>query len=171
MKHYLIPGLAAVFLVGAAAVCFAGENTDAGKKIVIALKTDDFEIPETDISHLAIGDAETIMTDSGRTIDLLRTADGVEVYVDGELLEPSLAGDGEMLHERVEVVCDGDDACEEMHWTTGDGEDIDLDGLQGEGHKAIMIHEAHAGADGSAQPSPGEHEEKVIVIRKEVRSD
>ena len=48
-------------------------------------------VADTDISHLGVGDAETIYTESGKTIDLLRTEDGVEVYVDGELL-------GEPLH-------------------------------------------------------------------------
>jgi hypothetical protein len=41
--------------------------------MVIALQTDDFELAETDISDLEIGDAETIYTESGKTIDLLRT--------------------------------------------------------------------------------------------------
>ncbi len=55
--------------------------------MVIALNTDDFNLHETDISELTIGESQTIGTDSGKVIDLLRTADGVEVYIDGELLD------------------------------------------------------------------------------------
>ena len=74
------------------------ENTE---KMVIALKTDDFNLMETDVSDLAIGEAQTIETDSGKVIDILRTADGVELYIDGELLEMDFAGEGlhEDLHE------------------------------------------------------------------------
>ena len=50
------------------------------------------QLHETDLSHLEPGDGETIMTDSGKRIDLLRTLDGVEIYIDGELLDlPELA--------------------------------------------------------------------------------
>ena len=31
-----------------------------------------------------LGESQTIETNNGKVIDLLRTADGVEIYVDGE---------------------------------------------------------------------------------------
>ena len=98
MIHKLILLLAvAVFTLGSASLS-AGED-----KMVIALTTDDFELAETDVSDLEIGDSETIYTQSGKTIDLLRTADGIEIYVDGELLElGSLHGEGH--HEKVIII-------------------------------------------------------------------
>ena len=71
---------------------------DTTEKIIIKLKTHEFAIAETDISNLQVGEAETIYTDNGKTIDLLRTIDGVEIYVDGEMLElPEMGDTG--LHE------------------------------------------------------------------------
>ena len=135
MIHKLILLLTvAVFTLGAAALS-AGED-----KMVIALTTDDFELAETDVSDLEIGDSETIYTQSGKTIDLLRTADGIEIYVDGELLELGLDGEEgiheghHIVHQHVEVDCDTEEDCDL---------DIELGSLHGEGHheKVIIIKE------------------------------
>ena len=135
MIHKLILLLAiAVFTLGAASLS-AGED-----KMVIALTTDDFELAETDVSNLEIGDSETIYTQSGKTIDLLRTADGIEVYVDGELLELGLDGEEgiheehHIVHQYVEVDCDTEEDCDM---------DLELGSLHGEGHheKVIIIKE------------------------------
>lgn len=145
MKHYLRPflTLAALVLLTATAA-----QVTAGEKMVIALKTDDFELAETDISEMAIGEAQTIETDSGTVLDILRTADGAEVYVDGELLEMDL-GDAQ-LHEKhtierhVEIICDDGEECdkhvivhaaddsEHPEWVTADGENVFV-------HKEIEI--------------------------------
>jgi hypothetical protein len=135
MKHYLRPvfALAVLLLLTAISV-----QAVAGGKMVIALKTDDFELSETDISELAVGEAQTIETESGKVIDILRTADGADIYVDGELLEMNF--DDEGLHEEhVEIVCDDD-------------EDLDLEELHeshqsGEGHKVIVIKKAIVSED------------------------
>lgn len=116
------------------------------EKMVVALATDDFELAETDVSHLAVGEVETIHTESGQIIDILRTGDGLEIYVDGELVDaggPGLHEERRVVQKRVEVICDGDEVdCEEMVWTS-DGEDLDLDALHGEDHesKVIVIRE------------------------------
>ena len=96
-----------------AGIAFAGDK----EKIVIGLKTNDFEVAETDISNLTIGESETIVTESGKIIDLMRTADGVEVYVDGELMDmphlAEMAADGSghhKMHERVVIECEVDEA-------------------------------------------------------------
>ena len=145
MKHYLRPflALAALVLLTATAV-----QVTAGEKMVIALKTDNFELAETDISEMAIGESQTIETDSGTVIDILRTTDGAEVYVDGELLEMDL-GDAQ-LHEKhtierhVEIICDDEEECdkhvivhavddsEHPEWVTADGENVFI-------HKEIEI--------------------------------
>ena len=82
MKHCL----KTVFTLAAFALIATG-SVYAETEMVIALKTDKFELTETDISTLAIGEARTIETDSGSVIDILRTADGADIYVDGELLK------------------------------------------------------------------------------------
>ena len=124
----------AVFTLGAASLS-AGED-----KMVIALTTDDFELAETDVSNLEIGDSETIYTQSGKTIDLLRIVDGIEIYVDGELLELGLDGEEgiheehHIVHQYVEVDCDTEEDCDM---------DLELGSLHGEGHheKVIIIKE------------------------------
>jgi hypothetical protein len=177
MNRTLILTLAFTFLLsGAQAVCAGGDEADGQKQIVIALTTDEFELTETDISHLAVGEAETIRTGSGKTIDLLRTVDGVEIYVDGELLDMGLQGLGEsvdpdVIHKHIEIQCDDDsDECETWAWHS-DG-DIDLEALHGEEHGVITIHRGHA--DGEHEISitedvdvhAGGHGRKIIVVRK-----
>lgn len=137
-----------------AAIVFAGYALAEEKhKMVIQLKTSDFELAETDISNLEIGESETIVTESGKTIDLLRTAEGVEVYVDGELLDTPKMGDHEMhhgdhdgkvmkKHKRVVIECDADgedSGCGKDMVFIGDG-DFDIEALHadGEAHKVIV---------------------------------
>jgi hypothetical protein len=145
-----------IFVLGTGSL-LAGEHPEHSVEhenmMVIALKTDDFELAETDVSHLEIGDAETIYTQSGKTIDLLRTAEGIEIYVDGELLETGLEGeDGiheghHIVHKRVEVECESDEECEELVWISDD-EDIDMESMHGE-----------------------DHHEKIIIIKKKTESN
>ena len=139
MKHYLRPVFALVVLLLLTAISV---QAVAGGKMVIALKTDDFELAETDISELAVGEAQTIETESGTVIDILRTADGADIYVDGELLEMNFDDAGlhevHVMEEHVEIVCDDD-------------EDLDLEEL----------HESHQSGEGH----------KVIVIKKEIVSE
>ena len=128
MKHYLCPifTLAAFALLATTSVLAENDY-----KMVIALKTDNFELTETDISTLAIGESQTIETDDGKVIDILRTADGAEIYVDGELLEINF--DDEMLHEglhethmirkHVEVICDDQEECDNHVMIIADGVD------------------------------------------------
>jgi hypothetical protein len=165
MRNFITLIAIGLFLLAANPVKAGDEpESTVDRKIVIALTTDDFELGETDISHLAVGDAETIVTDSGKTIDLLRTEDGVEIYVDGELLDL----DDEALHEekhvvkkRVEVICDDEDDCENMVWITDDA-DLDLDMLHEDGeHGVIMIHEGGHDLDIHTD----EEHEKVIIIK------
>ena len=135
MIHKLILLLAVVVFTLGAASLSAGEDA-----MVIALKTDDFELAETDISDLKIGDAETIYTESGKTIDLLRTAEGIEIYVDGELLEMDFNGEEgiheghHIVHQHIEVDCDTEEDCDV---------DIEMESLHGENHheKVIIIKE------------------------------
>lgn len=126
MKHYMkvIFSLAALALLAAASV-----QAQSVEKMVIALKTDDFEMTQTDVSDLAIGESQTIETDSGKVIDILRTADGVELYIDGELLEMDFDGEGlheeHMIQKHVEIICDDDEECDKNVFVfTGDDNDM-----------------------------------------------
>ena len=146
MKHYM-----KAFFSSAVLALLAATSVQAGseEKLVIALKTGDFELQETDVSELVIGESQTIETDSGKIIDILRTADGVELYLDGELLEMNFSGQG--LHEdhivqkHVEIICDDEESsCSKDVVIISDGEDFDLEELHeirgdGENHKIIVI--------------------------------
>ena len=191
MKKTLIC-LAASLSIIAAAPLAAGEDAEVVKeeKIVIALSTDDFTIEETDLGHLAVGDAETIVTDSGKTIDLLRTEDGIEVYVDGELLDMHGAHEEHHAVHKIKVVCDGDEAdCDELTWISEHG-DFDITKYTDGDHKFIVVHgegeewdveslpegphEAHGTVHVIRKHGDGEHVEfhqerdrEVIIIRKE----
>ena len=66
MKHFLKPVLT---LVSIAVFTAMSVQADTQEKVVIAVKSNDFELTETDISALAIGQAQTIETEGGRVID------------------------------------------------------------------------------------------------------
>ena len=196
MKHYLRPVFALAMLL---LLTVISVQAATGEKMVIALKTDDFELAETDISELAVGEAQTIETESGTVIDILRTTGGADIYVDGELLEMNF--DDEGLHEEhvmekhVEIVCDDDEECSEhvivlggddshnSEWVTADGENVFI-------HKEVEItctddEDTTACSDRMIWISDDEnidleelHEShqsgeghKVIVIKKEIVSE
>lgn len=197
MKHTIF-FLAAILMSLAATTALAGEDAEkvVEEKIVIALSTDDFEIEETDLSHLAVGDAETIVTESGKTIDLLRTEDGVEVYIDGELLE--IGGAHEERHQvhKIKIVCDDEeeDCAENLTWLSESG-DIDFESLHDGDHKVFVIkgedgedidveilgdgpHEAHGTVhivkkfeDVEFDELHEGHEREVIIIKKKVEDE
>jgi len=158
MKTLLKTILALATFVILAATTVQAENQ---KKMIVALKTSDFELTETDISSLAVGEAQTIETESGRVIDILRTVDGAEIYVDGELLEMNFDDDAlhenhmvskhVFIHKEIELSCTDDEegtSCSDKTIWVSDNGDIDLE----------EIHEKHS--SGNAH--------KVIVIRKEI---
>ena len=168
MKHFLKPVLALASFAVFCTTPVQADTLEKPEKLVIALKTNDFELTETDVSELAIGQAQTIETESGRVIDILRTADGVEIYVDGELLEMNAenvdqpdAGNHVFIHNEIELSCTHDDeegtSCDEHVIWTSDGEEIDHEELH-EMHKDLEVS-----GDGK--------EHKVIVIKKEIVSE
>jgi hypothetical protein len=145
MKGYLNP----IFALTTIALLAAGNiQADTEEKMIIALKTDDFEMTETDVSSLAIGESQTIETDSGKVIDLLRTADGMEIYVDGELLEMSFDSEGlheesshggHMIEKHVEIVCDNDEECDKNVFVMK-GDDTDISSFVTDSGENIIIH-------------------------------
>jgi len=147
MKHCLKPFFA---LTMTALLMTSSVQAETEEKMVIALKTDSFDLVETDISTLAVGEAKTIETESGKVIDILRTIDGAEIYVDGELLEVNFENEGlheeHMIRKHVEVHCDHEEECNKhivIH-AHGDNEEFDIEELHkqhadGEGHRVIVI--------------------------------
>ncbi len=112
MKHFF---KLVLILAPIALLAVTSTPADNSEKMVIALKTDNFETTEADISSLAIGESQTIETESGKLIDILRTNEGVEIYVDGELLDMTFNKEG--LHEQhlfkkhIELACDAEEQC------------------------------------------------------------
>lgn len=98
-----------------AAAAFTTSSIQAGdeEKVIIEVETDSFKLAATDVSSLAVGESKTIETESGEVIDILRTLDEFEIYVNGELLDLGLHHDPEaelhMITKRVQVVCDEED--------------------------------------------------------------
>ncbi len=131
MKHKSNPGLRTLlstsiflmmsgFLFGGTA--FAGEQ----KEMIIDLETEDFHIEQMDISDLEIGDTETIYTEDGKTIDVVKTDAGVDIFIDGEKLDhpgPDLlslhADSEEARFIIVDIECEtetDEDCAAEEHW-------------------------------------------------------
>ena len=135
MTHKILQIMTAMFFALAITSAIAGDGGAVEhENIVIALSIDDFELAETDISDLEVGDAQTFNTEGGKRIDLLRTEDGVEIYVDGELIETGLHGDHELHHEH-------------MAWIT-EKEDIDVEALHHDGsHEKIIIINKEVNSD------------------------
>ena len=142
MKHFLKPVFCLAIFVILASVSVQAESQE---QMIIALKTTDFELTETDISELAVGEAKTIETDSGKVIDILRTADGAEIYIDGELLEIDFDTDGlheeHMVKKHVEIVCEDDEECDKNVFIHAQDEGDDSDWVTVVGENVLMKHE------------------------------
>lgn len=193
MKHFLKPVLTLATLIIMTTTSLQADTRD---KMVIALKTNDFELTETDISALAIGEAQTIQTESGRVIDILRTADGAEIYVDGELLEMKYDDEDQheehMVRKHVEVICENGEECDKNVFILA-GDDDHAQGLvDGEGHGVFIHREIELSctdddedtsctdhmvwtSDGEEvdleelhEMHEGEKAHKIIVIKKEI---
>jgi len=137
MKHYLQPIIALAVI---AILTTTSAQAQTGEKMVVAIKTDHFALAKTDISELAVGEAKTIETENGKVIDILRTADGAEVYIDGELLEMDFDDEDlhkeHMIRKHVEIICANDEDCDKhvvihsdddsdiTEWITEDGDNV-----------------------------------------------
>lgn len=173
-------------------------HAQSEEKVIIALKTDGFEMAETDISDLAVGEAKTIETESGKVIDILRTADGAEVYIDGELLDMDFDAEGlhedHMIRKHIEVICDeGEDCGRHVVIHSDDDHEFNLEMIDDADniffHEEIEISCTTENDESSCEKmvliSDGEdvdlgelHEahadgqaHKVIVVRKQTKSD
>lgn len=178
-KKLMAGAVALALLTGAAsAPASAANGGGTGEELIVALKTEHFEIPETDISHLAVGESETIVTEHGRTVDLLRTEDGVEVYLDGELLDIPMHGEEQVIREEIEILCDSPRDCEKIREMSENGE-IDLEALEADGaHQVIRIHKETEVVGGDADLGHDidthetiEHDGKTVIIIRRKSAD
>ncbi len=122
-------------------------------EIMIDLETDDINIEKMDISHLEVGDSETIYTEDGKTIDILRAGQGVEIYIDGEVLDLSdlhnfadIDEEHEMSQRVIRIECnneDEDSCANNGHWAHHDDSHIDTH----EERKVIIIKKSDQGDD------------------------
>lgn len=68
---------------------------------VIKVQTDDAEVIEADVSHLQPGEAEMIVTENGTTVDLVRTDAGMEIWIDGELMDSVSTAEAALLRAQL----------------------------------------------------------------------
>jgi len=98
----------------------AGEH--ATETHIVKVRTADAEVVEADVTDLALGESRTFVTGSGHTVDLLQAPEGLEIYIDGELVETRHGAEDlheriALLHERSAEACEAADgsACEEHY--------------------------------------------------------
>lgn len=189
MKHLFKPILLLALMT---ALTSLSMSVQAKEKMVIALKTSDFELTETDISSLAVGESQTIETGNGTLIDIIKTVDGAEIYVDGELLDMDQPHHGHETTRHVEVTCDDEGNCEEdviviadqgagvSGWVTGEGDQViihketvhackDDGGSTSCSDPALRVTEESDIDFEELHENEGTH--KIIVIEKEIMAE
>ena len=124
-----------------------GENYQAKIKII----GDDFELDETDVSSLEVGESMTFYSDEGREILVTREDDGFDISIDGESLDlPRLVGGADGGHHGIKVIkkqfmCDSDEECD--HEFINIHEDTDMQLLHFAGDELALdievLHELH----------------------------
>jgi hypothetical protein len=114
--HPLVAALSTALLATSA---FAGGEESISTHI-IRVAADGNEVIEADVSDLQLGESLEFVTESGQVIDILKAPEGMEIYLDGELLDPrGLRGSTEMPHEHIaiheaqlDIDCEGAADCE-----------------------------------------------------------
>jgi hypothetical protein len=123
---------------------------------IVKFLAGDATVIEADVTDLLVGESQTFVTENGDSLDVLRTHEGLELYLNGELLDPGLGGPGHhgqsagsdkagtWSGKRVEKICQSDAAtgdltCDEEVWISGDatGEWDEL--TPGDEHHARII--------------------------------
>lgn len=178
-------GLAALAL--SANTTFAGP--DVHESIKIAVKTDDGIDETVNIENMQVGDSELITTESGREVLVSRTEDGLELDIDGKLIDVALPhADHEGSGHRMMIIS-GDDE----HHFSGDGADfVIIDEEEESLGDNVIIKRVYKSAEGDFEmedlhemidvEADGVHvidldvetgdfhegEDKVIIIKKRV---
>ena len=79
--------IATMSVILASSPLVAGDESHGEKTIILGVQNDQIDIQQVDISDLLVGEAETIFTQDGKTVDILRTQEGFDIYIDGEELD------------------------------------------------------------------------------------
>lgn len=143
MNHCLKPFFA---LLATAALATSPVQAGDENKVTIEVETGSFKLAATDVSSLAVGESKTIETESGEVIDILRTLDEFEIYVDGELLDLGFPHDPEgemhMITNHVKIVCEEEDESEcGRHLVIHTRGDEELTTWVTEGDDNVFMHE------------------------------
>ena len=186
-----LPGAVPLMLLGAMLMTCPAQADDTGHTThLVRVATGASDIIEADVSALELGESQSFVTDSGRTVDILRVPEGIELYLDGELIETgelsATLEDRLALHEElVTIDCDEE--------TQGDCADLieDLAHAHADGMKVIIARqhvEEICDQDGNCDRSvwisqdgdmtididadiQHDKDHEVIVIRKEIHAD
>ena len=180
-------------ICGLVGLALSANTTFAGpevhESIKIAVKTDDGIDETVNIENMEVGDSELITTESGREVLVSRTEDGLELDIDGKLIEVALPHAGEEGSGHRMMILSGDDE----HHFSGDGAnfviidedeeslgenvfvkriyksaegDFDMEDLQGMiDMEADGVHVIDVDVDAG---DFHEGEDKVIIIKKRV---
>ena len=152
-EHHPKPVFAMSLLLMISAMLFSTTSMAGDQpEMIIDLETAEFHIEQLDISGLETGDVETIYTEDGKTIDVVRTDTGVDIFVDGEKLD--LPGPGvhtmhadshEARHVIVQIECESDadeDCAAQEHWSMNTA--VHPDDGEAIYHKIIIRDESHS---------------------------
>ena len=174
MKHNFVPGLAALagaLLLAGAALAEINEHHE----MKIMVMADGDELIDADVSDLAVGESRGFVTESGKTVDIVRTAEGVDLYIDGELQEmdfdvDGLHGEHHVWHEDVEVECADDADGECLHEFVFVSSDDDYAYEYGGDDNVVVIKKAIEIVCEDGEDCAGLHEDreahKVIRIKR-----
>lgn len=134
MKKTLPLLIALLVAAAVATLAFAGEPEKREHHVKLVINAGDEPI-DIEAEDLAVGESREFQTDSGKTVVLTRTEDGLEVTIDGKKLDlPGHGGAHAFFHGR-----EGD---HRFLWVDGEGHGGEG---HGEGHHVVRIHR-HGGS-------------------------
>lgn len=153
----------------------ASEQTKAERMVIVNTGDDSRHIETIDASELELGDAKTVFTEDGKTIDVLRTVDGLEIYINGKEVEiPDIPLDFAHMKHGMDIDFEHDIEC-----ISDDEEECDIHGLMvmtddvivnsdsmEDGKHIIRIHKE---LEGAAEGHSEQHE--VIMIKRRITDD
>lgn len=178
---------------GLFALALSANTTFAGpevhESIKIAVKTDDGIDETVNIENMEVGDSELITTESGREVLVSRTEDGLELDIDGKLIEVALPhADKDGSGHRM-MILSGDD---EHHFSGDDANFVIIDEDEESLGENVFVKRIYKSAEGDFDmedlhemidiEADGVHvidvdvdagdfhegEDKVIIIKKRV---
>ena len=181
----LLPASAAALLLASAFSSPLIAEETVQSLHVIKVGTSEADLIEADVSDLELGESRSFVTESGKTVDILKTPEGMEIYIDGERID---IGDASNLHHghtegherKVVIKCDDPEGCDDMLAEMMDQEEENVFVMRREievvcdedeecEQKVWIEGDRESLSDADSLHDGDGH--KVIVIRKEVTKD